>query len=148
MPEGLRRRIKESLAVAALVGALTLLAALPAAFEDSRSAAIERSELAGATSTVVATSGVYDPDFRRVHSIRNAAGTSYGIVFSARSSEAAAIFGATFSPKGELRSLRILGASSSRLPDEPMGAIDAIEGAGETLGRAARAAAAVAEAGS
>jgi hypothetical protein len=148
MPDTLRGRIKENLAVGAAIGVLAILAALLAAFVDSRAAAFERSALPGPSATVVASSRVSDPGFSRVHSIRDASGTLYGVVFSARSREASAIFGAIFSPRGELRSLKLLGASSSRLPGPAADALEDIDGASAILDRAAKAAVAAAEEGS
>jgi hypothetical protein len=142
----MRGIIKENLIVGAALGLLTLMAALLSVFADSKEAAFERGSLPDASSTIVAAERVDDPAFHRVYTIRSASGTAYGVVFSERSRDSSAIFGATFSPKGELRDLKVLGSCTARLPDDAREAIDSLDDQGRALDRAARAVLAVAEA--
>jgi len=148
MSEKMREKILENLAAGSALGFLTLLIAVFSIVVDSRSIAWEKDALAISAASVVALGRVDDPDFDRVYAIRESAGSSYGVVFSKRSSRASALFGATFSPKGELRELMLLGSCSSRLPTNPKDALDSFTGSEATLSRAANAAATAAEADS
>jgi hypothetical protein len=132
-----RERIVENLAVAAALGLLALLAAAMSLIADSRSAAAERAAFAPYTAALA--SRVDDPAFERVFSIASGAGSAFGIVLSLRSPDASALFGAVFTPRGELREIRILGGCSSRLPDDAKGALGLFAGAEDALARAAEA---------
>jgi hypothetical protein len=144
----LRDRIKESLAIGAAIGVLTMVVALLSIMVDSASEVFERTTLAEPSGSVVATKKVDDPYFRRVYALKNDSGPSFGLVFSARSRDASAIFGAVYSPKGELRSLKIIGTCTPRLPGDARAALDYIEGSERILDRASKAVISAAEAGS
>jgi hypothetical protein len=148
MSEKMREKILENLAAGSALGFLTLLIAVFSIVVDSRSVAAEKDALAGSAASVVAFGRVDDPDFDRVYAIRESAGSSYGVVLSERSSGASALFGAIFSPKGELRELRLLGSCSSRLPTDAKDALASFMGSEDALARAANAATAAAEADS
>jgi hypothetical protein len=146
MAGDMRGMIKENIIVGAALGLLTLMAALLSVFADSKEAAFERASLPSPSSTIVAAERVDDPAFHRVYTLRSSAGTAYGVVFSERSRDSSAIFGAVFSPKGELRELKILGSCAARLPEDAREALDSLDEQGQALDRAAKAVQAVAEA--
>jgi hypothetical protein len=130
-----RERIVENLAVAAALGLLALLAAAMSLIADSRSAAAERAAFAPSPAAIAGRAD--DPAFERVYSIASGAGRAFGVVLSLRSPDSSALFGAVFSPRGELRDIRILGGCSSRLPDDAMDALGLFAGAEDALARAA-----------
>jgi hypothetical protein len=148
MTDKIRRKVLENLAVGSALGFLTLLTAVFSIIVDSRSIASEKDALAESAAPVVALGRVDDPDFDRVFAIRESSGTLYGVVFYRRSSEASALFGAIFSPKGELREVKLIGSCSSRLPKDAKDALDSFVGSEDTLARAAIAARVAAEADS
>jgi hypothetical protein len=145
MAEKLRDRVLENLATGSALGFLTLIIAVLSLVELSRSVVVEKDSFAEGSASVVMKSRVDDPDFDRVYEIREASRLTYGVVFAGRSRDASALFGATFSPKGELRDLKLIGSCSSRLPGDAKEALASFVGAEEALDRAAKAAIAAAE---
>lgn len=144
-----RETVLENLAAASALGFLALLLAILSIVVDSRNAAAEKAALARQSATVAAVKRIADPDFARVYEVKDGQSDSFGVVFPGRSRDSSAVFAAIFSPKGELRELRIVGSCSSRLPDDPKDALAVFPGAEDTLDRAAKAAiSAAAEAGS
>jgi hypothetical protein len=148
MPDAIRDKIKENLAVGAALGVLTLMVALLSVVADSSSTSFEKAAFTAAAENVAVASRVDDPDFRYVYLVRGTAENTYGVVFSERSRDASALFSALFSTQGELRELKLLGSCASRLPEDARAALDSIAGLGDTLDRAAKAARAAAEADS
>jgi hypothetical protein len=143
-----RDAILESLAVGSALGFLTLLLAVMSIVNDSRIVANEEAALARPDASVLVLSRTPDPGFGRIYAIKESSGPSYGAVFSGRSRDASAVFAAIFSPKGELRELRLVGSCAARLPEDARNAVDSLPGAEETLERASKAAMAAAEADS
>jgi hypothetical protein len=135
----LKGKVAENLAVGSALGVLTFLVAALSIFADSRVGAVERDALAPAATSAIAANRIDDPAFDRLYSITDASGGSYGAVITLRSPDSSALIGATFSPKGELRGLRILGACSSRLPADPKESLGRFVGSDGTLDRAANA---------
>jgi hypothetical protein len=132
-----RERIVENLAVGLALGFLTLIVVALSLFADSRSVAAEIQALTPDTTSTIALGRIDDPSFDRIYEIRGASGLSYGVVLSFRSPDDSAIVGAIFSPRGELRGLRFLGACASRLPEDVKDALVNFVGADEALNRAA-----------
>jgi hypothetical protein len=135
----MREKIVENLAVGTAIGFLALIVAALSLVAASRSSAAEREAIAPASASAVALAGLDDPSFDRIYEIRNAGALTYGAVLSLRSPDDSALIAAIFSPRGELRELRYLGACASRLPAEANEALDGFVGAAEALSRAAEA---------
>ena len=134
-----RDRIMENLAVAAALGFLTLIVAALALVADSSAVAYERSALAppAGSVTVLASSRVDDPAFTRMYRLQDGNDSYYGAVVSIRSAMyGTALIAASFSSKGEVKDLRLLGASADRLPAALSDIFAAFDGAGEALIRA------------
>jgi hypothetical protein len=137
--ETMRERIVENLAVASAIGFLALIVAALSLFAASRASAAEREALAPSPASAISLSGVDDPAFDRIYAIRNDGALTFGAVLSLRSPDSSALVGAIFSPQGELRELRYLGACASRLPADLKAALGGFVGADESLNRAAEA---------
>jgi len=142
MADTIREKIVENLAVGSAVGFLVLVVAALALVSSSRSS-IEEGEALAPSSSAIAPNSVDDPAFDRVYKMINAGVVTYGAVLTIRSPEASALVGAIFSPNGELRELRYLGACASRLPAEAKDAIAGFVDADDALERAAEAVRAV-----
>jgi hypothetical protein len=130
-------KIVENLAVGLALGFLTLIVAALSLVADARSIAAERGALAPAPASTIIATRVVDPSFDRIYEIHDASGLQYGVVLALRSPDDSALLGAIFSPRGELRDLRYLGACSSRLPSNAKEALGGFAGANEALNRAA-----------
>jgi hypothetical protein len=135
----MRERIVENLAVGSAIGFLALIVAALSLVAAARSSAAERAAIAPEPASAIALSGVDDPSFDRIYEISNAGAHTYGAVLSLRSPGGSALIAAIFSPRGELRELRYLGACASRLPEDANEALGGFGGAAEALSRAAEA---------
>jgi hypothetical protein len=130
-------KIVENLAVGTALGFLTLIVAALSLVADARSIASERDALSLAPLSATIAVRVDDPSFDRIYEMHDASGLSYGAVLALRSPDDSALVQAKFSPSGELRDLRYLGACSSRLPSDVHEAVSGFTGADEALNRAA-----------
>jgi hypothetical protein len=139
MAATMREKIVENLAVGAAIGFLALIVAALSLVAASRSSAAEREAIAPAPASSLALGSVDDPSFDRIYEIRSAGGLAYGAVLSLRSPDDSALVAAIFSPRGELRELRYLGACASRLPADANEALGGFVGATEAVNRAAEA---------
>jgi len=143
MIEATRDKMRENLIAGAAVGLLALALAFFALLEGSRSAAFEAAALRSSPASVVTEVNLPSG---RAFKVADASGSGYGVVFSAASEDASAIFAAVFAPSGELRKLKIVGSCSSRLPESANEALDSIAGAHSALEQAKGIAMAAAEA--
>jgi hypothetical protein len=132
-----REIIIENLAVASVLGFLTLIIAVLSFVVDAHGAVEERQALAPAGAAIVLVGNAGDPSFDRVYQIQAGADRSFSTVITLRSSGGAALVAARFASSGDLQELRFLGSCASRLPADPWDLVAEYPGADAILGRAA-----------
>jgi hypothetical protein len=131
-----RERLIENLALASALGFLALILAAASLAADARDLAAQRSALGPAASNAVLAARAADPSFDLIFRLSGGDSAAFAAVITLRSPMGAALVAATFSNRGELEELRLLGSCASRLPTEAQELATAFPDADEAFSRA------------